>query len=115
MGLLFTFSISKAQFVENGSLTDTNSVIKIKENALRLAWSEQRVKVKGFITEQFDEDYFWFEDQSGRIKMEIEPKNMPDIPFNRNTELIISGEVCYPLIGRTYIEAKMVVLTGKKR
>jgi uncharacterized protein YdeI (BOF family) len=79
------------------------------------SWSDRRVNVKGFIVEQFREDYYWFEDKTARIKVEIEPGYMPGVPFNRDTEVIIFGEVCYPLIGRTYIGAKKIVLTGNKR
>jgi uncharacterized protein (TIGR00156 family) len=113
--LLFACSSTYSQFVGTGSPTDSTSVSEIKKNALRLSWNDQRVKVKGFIVEQFDEDYFWFEDNTGRIKVEIEPKYMPSVTFDRNTEVVLYGEVCYPLIGRTYIGAKNIQFTGKKR
>jgi uncharacterized protein (TIGR00156 family) len=113
--LIFLFCNAHAQFVGKGSPSDSISVSEIKKNALRLSWNDQRVKVKGFIVEQFSEDYFWFEDSTGRIKVEIEPKRMPAVKFDRNTEVIISGEVCYPLIGRNYIGAKNIEFTGKQR
>jgi uncharacterized protein (TIGR00156 family) len=116
--MLFAFNKSNAQFVGTGSQTDTTTtktVMYIKNNALRLSWTDQKVNVKGFVVEQIGEDYFWFEDITGRIKVEIEPRNMPAVPFNSNTELMINAEVCYPLIGRKYIGAKTIVFTGKKR
>jgi uncharacterized protein (TIGR00156 family) len=116
--MLFAFGKSNAQFVGTGSQTDTTTtttVMYIKNNALQLSWTDQKVNVKGFVVEQIREDYFWFEDATGRIKVEIEPRYMPAVPFNRNTELMINAEVCYPLIGRKYIGAKKIVFTGKKR
>jgi uncharacterized protein (TIGR00156 family) len=104
-----------AQFVGSGTETDKTTIVEIKKNAWHLSWSDQRVNVKGFITEQFNEDYFWFEDETGRIKVEIEPNYMPDVPFNVKTEVRINGEVCNPLFGRTYIGALKVDLTGQQR
>jgi uncharacterized protein YdeI (BOF family) len=115
VALLFVFSISNAQFVGTGSQSDSTSVSEIKKNAFRLSWSDQKVSVKGFVVEQFSEDYFWFQDNTGRIKVEISPEKMPTFKFDKNTELIIFGGVCYPLIGRIYIEAETVGLTGKQR
>jgi hypothetical protein len=39
---------------------------------------------------------------------------MPDIPFNSSTEVVIIGEVCYPVFGKTYIGAKKIKFTGNK-
>lgn len=115
VALLLISSISNAQFVGTGSQSDSTSVSVIKKNAFRLSWSDQKVSVKGFIVEQFREDYFWFQDNTGRIKIEISPSRMPTVKFDKNTELVIFGEVCHPLIGRTYIEVLTVKLTGKQR
>jgi uncharacterized protein (TIGR00156 family) len=115
IALLFIISGANAQYVGTGSKSDTITVSEIKENAWHLSWSDQIINLKGFVVEQYKEDYYWFEDNTGRIKVEIEPNFMPHVPFNRNTEVLISGEVCYPLIGRTYIGAKKIELTGKQR
>jgi uncharacterized protein (TIGR00156 family) len=112
--LLFAVISANSQFVETGTM-DSTSVIEIKNHAFRLSWNDQIVTVKGFIVEQFDEDYFWFEDSTDRIKLEIAPKKMPTVKFDKNTEIVISGEVCYPLIGRIYIDVKNIQFTGKKR
>jgi uncharacterized protein YdeI (BOF family) len=111
----FAFYSANAQFVGTGSKSDSITVSEIKENAWHLSWSDQIINVKGFVVEQYKEDYYWFEDNTGRIKVEIEPNYMPHVPFNLNTEVLISGEVCYPLIGKTYIGAKKIELTGKQR
>jgi uncharacterized protein (TIGR00156 family) len=113
--LLFAFICVEGQFIGSGSKSDSTTVSEIKKHALRLSWTDQKVTVRGFIVEQFKEDYFWFEDKTGKIKVEIEPKFMPSVPFDRKDELEIYGEVCYPIIGRTYIGAKKIEITGKKR
>jgi uncharacterized protein (TIGR00156 family) len=113
--LLFAFICVEGQFVGAGSKSDSTTVSEIKENARRLSRTDQKVNVRGFIVEQFKEDYFWFEDKTGKIKVEIEPKYLPSVPFDRKDELEIYGEVCYPIIGRTYIGAKRIEFTGKKR
>jgi uncharacterized protein YdeI (BOF family) len=115
VGLLFVCSISNAQFVGSGSQSDSTTISEIKKNAFRLSWSDQKVSVKGFIVEQFSEDYFWLQDNTGRIKVEISPEKMPTFKFDKNTELILFGAVCFPLFGRTYIEAKTINLAGKQR
>jgi uncharacterized protein (TIGR00156 family) len=113
--LMCAFSGVNAQFSGAGSQSDTITVSEIKKNARQLSWSDRIVNVKGFVVEQYSEDYFWFEDKTGRIKVEIEPNLMPDIPFNSSTEVVIIGEVCYPVFGRTYIGTKKIKFTGNKR
>jgi uncharacterized protein (TIGR00156 family) len=113
--MLAVFSNSNAQFIGIGSQTDSMSVSEIKKKALRLSWTDQWILVKGFIIEQINDDYFRFEDNTGRIKVEIERKYMPSIPFNSDNEVLISGEVCYPLFGRIYIGVKKIEFTGTKR
>ncbi len=114
VALLFVYGISNAQFVGTGSQSDSITISEVKKNAFRLSWTDQRVSVKGFIVEQFSEDYFWFQDNTDRIKVEISPEKMPNFKFDKNTELVIFGEVCFPLIGRTSINAETIELTGKR-
>ncbi len=115
IAIFFSVNSSFAQFVGTGSKTDSITVSEITKSAIKIACSERKVTVKGFVTEQIREDYYWYEDKTGKIKVEIEPKFMPSVPFDRNTELVINGEVCYPLVGRTYIGVKKITITGKKR
>jgi uncharacterized protein (TIGR00156 family) len=112
---LFAFICAEGQFIGTGSRSDTTTVSEIKKHALRLSWTDQKVNVRGFIVEQFREDYYWFEDKTGKIKVEIEPKYMPLVPYDGKDELEIYGEVCYPIFGRIYIGAKKIEFTGKKR
>ena len=115
LAVLYAFNTTYAQFVGTASQTGIITVVVVKKKAFSLSRNDRIIKVKGFIVEQFGEDYFWFEDKTGKIKVEIEPKHLPAIPFTRDTEVEISGEVCYPLIGRIYIGAKKVEITGKLR
>jgi uncharacterized protein YdeI (BOF family) len=115
IALLFALSEADAQFTGTGAQGDTLLISEIKANASHLSRSDQRIIVKGYIVERFKEDYYWFEDKTGRIKVEIEPGYMPDKPFNMKTELVIFGEVCNPVIGQTYIGAMRIGFTGKQR
>jgi len=111
--VLCIFYTANAQFVQNSSQTDFNTVREIRKKALWLDWSDRWIKVQGAIVEQFGEHYFWFEDKTGRIKLEIKPKHMPDFQFNNNTGVVINGEIDYHLFGHTEIEVKKIELYGK--
>ncbi len=115
VALLFVCNITNAQFVGTGSQSDSSTIDTIKKNAFRLSWTDQKVSVKGFIVEQYSEDYFWFQDNTGRIKIEISPERMPAFKFDKNTEVIVFGEVCFPIFGRTSIDVKSVNLADKQR
>jgi uncharacterized protein (TIGR00156 family) len=108
IALLFILDSSSAQFIGTGSPTDFTLASEIKKKALRLDWTDQIIKVKGFIVEQFGKHYYWFEDKTGRIKIEITSKHMPAVPFDRNTEVVIYGEVDFYLFGRTEIEVEKI-------
>src|SRR6056297_2584000 len=83
-------------------LTTVKDVI---DNASKLDKSDRHVKVKGFVLEQINDDTFWFKDESGKIKVEIEKKQMPESPFDETTEVILIGEVDYDLLEGAEIEA----------
>jgi|GEM_PF-5498932 len=119
MKILFVVSLiivsftANAQFV-NSLQSDFITVKEIKKHAFHLAWTDQKVSLNGKIVEQFDEESYWFEDGTGRIKVEIPRKNMPAVQFDHNTVVALSGEVHYTLIKRTEIEVMQVVFPAKQ-
>ena len=91
----FSFNQAEAQFTGEGSINnkEIKTIKYVKSNANKLDRSDLLVKLKGHITEQINHEDFWFRDSTGKIKIEIDLKNMPQTPFNDKTELIIIGEV----------------------
>jgi uncharacterized protein (TIGR00156 family) len=55
---------------------------------------------------------YWFEDSTGKIKIEIDKKYMPATEFNHETKVVIVGEVDYDLLEGTEIEVKEVQING---
>ena len=88
--LLCAFSNVQAQFISSEQSGST-TVQEIKQHAFHLSWTDQKITVKGFIVEQIDDEDYWFEDKTGRIKVEIPRKFMPAIPFDQKTEVALSG------------------------
>jgi uncharacterized protein (TIGR00156 family) len=66
------------------------------------------VKIKGYVVEQINSEDFWFQDATGKIRIEIDKKKMPAKPFDEKTELIITGEVDADLLEGTEIEVETV-------
>ena len=60
IAIFFSVSSAFAQFVGTGSKGDSITVSEIKNSAMKIAWSERKVTVKGFVTEQIREDYYWY-------------------------------------------------------
>ena len=92
---IFFFSQAKAQYSGVNSINNKKirTIKYVKDNANKLDRSDKAVKLQGYIIEQINTEDFWFQDATGKIEIEIEPENMPKIPFNEKTELIIIGEV----------------------
>lgn len=106
--LLLTASMAQAQYKGPGASSQLLTVKEIISQASKLDRSDTLVKIQGFVIQQISGDTFWFQDASGKIKVEIEKKQMPAVPFDDKTELIIIGEVDHDLLEGTEIEAKQV-------
>ncbi|MBN2348018.1 MAG: NirD/YgiW/YdeI family stress tolerance protein [Bacteroidales bacterium] len=100
----------QAQYTGHGATMELSVVKDVIDNASKLDKSDKQVKVKGFVIEQINNDTFWFKDTTGRIRVEIEKKQMPATPFNEKTEVIILGEVDYDLLEGCEIEADSVII-----
>jgi len=98
----------QAQYTGPGADVELTTVKDVIDNASKLDKSDRHVKVKGFVLEQINDDTFWFKDESGKIKVEIEKKQMPESPFDETTEVILIGEVDYDLLEGAEIEADSV-------
>jgi len=66
------------------------------------------VKLQGFIVQQINGDTYWFQDATGKIKIEIEKKDLPAEPFDEKSEVIITGEVDHDLLEGTEIEIEHI-------
>lgn len=111
---LFTgvFGSVNAQYTGPGSQALSHTVKEVSDNALKLDRKDTMVKLKGFIVEKIKEEDFWFQDSTGKIKVEIDKKHLPQTPFNEKTEVVIVGEVDYDLLEGTEIEVKKMEIVG---
>lgn len=97
-------SNAQAQYTGPGATNEVTTVKEVIDNASKLDKSDRQIKVKGFVTEQINNDTFWFKDSTGKIRVEIEKKQMPKTPFNDKTEVILIGEIDYDLLEGSEIE-----------
>ena len=104
------FSNIQAQYTGPGATVELYTVKKVIDNASKLDKSDKQIKVKGFVIEQINNDTFWFKDTTGKIRVEIEKKQIPDISFNEKTEVIIIGEVDYDLLEGSEIEVDSLII-----
>lgn len=100
------FGNTSAQYTGPGAEIKFYTVKEVLDNAQKLDRKDTMVKLKGFVVEQINDEDFWFQDATGKVRVEIEKKYMPDAPFNEKTELIITGEVDYDLLEGTEIEVE---------
>lgn len=104
------FSGIQAQYTGPGAAVGLTTIKEVTDNASKLDRSDKQVKLKGFVIEQINNDTFWFKDTTGKIRVEIEKKQMPSIPFDENTEVIIIGEVDYDLLEGCEIEVDKLII-----
>jgi len=100
------FGNVSAQYTGPGAEIKFHTIKEVQDNAQKFDRKDTMVKLKGFVIEQIKEEDFWFQDATGKIRIEIDKKYMPDAPFNEKTELIITGEVDYDLLEGTEIEVE---------
>lgn len=109
--MLFVFGHERvrAQYTGPSSSAGEFSVAEVIESAQRLDRQDVRVQLEGFVTEHIREEYFWFEDGTGRIRIEIYPHVMPAEPFDETTRVILIGEVDHHLLRGPEIEVKQIL------
>ena len=110
MSALFVgiFGLANAQYTGPGSKGKAMTVKQVSDDALKLDRKDAIVKLEGKIVEQLGDEMYWFEDATGKIKIEIDKKYMPAAEFNHETKVVIVGEVDYDLLEGTEIEVKEV-------
>ncbi len=108
------FSVGYAQYTGPGSKAELYTVKDVSDKALKLDRKDTMVKLQGFITEQINDENYWFKDSTGKIKVEIEKKYLPAVTFNDETEIVIIGEVDYDLLEGTEVEAKHIELLNSQ-
>lgn len=109
--LLFASTFTFSQYTGPGSVAklEVMSVKQVKEQAAELDKTDKLVKLQGYITEQINEDTYWFEDSSGRFWVEIDEDELPAKPFDEKTELTIIGEVDYDLLEEVEVEVERIL------
>jgi uncharacterized protein (TIGR00156 family) len=106
---LFSLSVH-AQYTGPGAKLEYSTVKEVTDNASKLDKQDKQVKLKGFVIEQINNDTFWFKDETGKVQIEIEKKQMPTVPFNEKTEILIIGEVDYDLLEGVEIEVDSLII-----
>ncbi|SHE97721.1 TIGR00156 family protein [Mariniphaga anaerophila] len=106
------FGNANAQYTGPGSQAADHTVKQVSDNALKLDRKDTMVKIKGFIVEKIKDENYWFQDSTGKIRVEIDKKHLPATPFNDKTEVVIIGEVDYDLLEGTEIEVKKIEIPG---
>lgn len=106
------FGVANAQYTGPGSKAKVMTVKQVSDDALKLDRKDTKVKLEGKIVEQLGDEMYWFEDSTGKIKIEIDKKYMPATEFNHETKVVIVGEVDYDLLEGTEIEVKEVQING---
>lgn len=85
-----------------------STVKEITEAASSLDKADTIVHLKGTITEQIDEETFWFHDNSGKIKVELEGVLLTAFRLDPSEVLIIAGEVDYDVLEGIEIEVEIL-------
>jgi uncharacterized protein (TIGR00156 family) len=83
-------------------------VKEIKNNAIKLDRSDTDVKLTGNIVDQIDPRHYWFEDDTGRIIIDIRGRIIPFDDFDAETLFIIIGEVDYDYLDGLEIEVEQI-------
>ena len=108
---LFVCGYAYGQYTDPGSISklEVMPVKQVKEQAAQLDKTDALVKMQGYITEQINEDTYWFEDSSGRVWVELDEDDLPEKPFNDKTLLTIVGEVDYDMLEEVEVEVEQIL------
>lgn len=97
-----------SQYTGPGGSGKLYTCAEIQQNAAKLDKSDALVKVEGYIIERVSKEDYWFQDETGRIMLEIKEKNLPKEAFNESTLVEIIGEVDYDLLEEVEIEVEII-------
>lgn len=110
--LLFVACTAEAQYTGPSSSAKVMTVKEVRKQASQLDRTDTHITVKGRIVQQINKNTFWFEDETGKLLVEIEKKHFPTFTFSEQTVVIITGEVDYDELEETEIEAKEIRLAN---
>lgn len=89
------------------------SVREIKASASALDKADTVVILQGKLTERINHDSFWFNDETGKIKIELEDHVLQDFKFDPSQSVIITGEVDHDLLEGTEIEVAQLEIVNQ--
>ena len=75
---------SQAQFNGAGTTNKLLSVKEVNDQASQLDRTDAMVKIQGFIIEKISDEEYWFQDATGKIRLEIDKNKLPAVSFNEN-------------------------------
>lgn len=101
---------SYAQYTGPGGTTEKTTIKAVLADASKLDRNDTRVKLTGNIVEQINNDTYWFKDETGKVKIEISKKHLPETPFNEKSTVTIVGEVDYDILEGTEIEVEQITV-----
>lgn len=96
-------TIALAQYTGPGSQPQVTTAA-----AAANAADDTQVILEGKLTSQINHDTYWFQDQSGKIRVEIDRKRLPAEPINQNTHVRLHGEVDKHMSKPTEVDVKQV-------
>lgn len=99
---------AQAQYKGPGTNSKSLTVKEVTQQASKLDRRDALVKLQGCIIQQVNGDKYWFQDATGKIRVEIEKKQLPAVPFDEKTALILIGEVDYDFLEGTEIKVEHI-------
>jgi len=111
-----TFFVTDAygQYTGPATTDKTYTVKEVREKASKLDKKDELVKVRGFIVKQINKDTYEFRDSTGTIMVEIDKEDLPSVPFNDKTELVMICEVDHDLLEGIEMEAEHIHILEKQ-
>lgn len=97
-----------SQYTGPGGSGKLYTCAEIKENAAKLDKSDALVKVQGYIIERASKEDYWFQDETGRIMLEIKEKDLPQEAFDETIRVEVVGEVDYDVLEEVEIEVEVI-------
>lgn len=101
--LIMLPTIALAQYTGPGSQPQVTTAA-VAANAA----DDTKVILEGKLISQINDDTYWFQDQSGKIRVEIDRKRLPLEPINQDTRVRLYGEVDKHRIKPTEVDVKQV-------
>jgi uncharacterized protein (TIGR00156 family) len=82
------------------------TVKEIRASASTLDKADTIVTLKGRLTERINHDTFWFSDETGKIKAELDDDVLYEFVFDPVKTVTIVGEVDHDLLEGTEVEVE---------